>query len=160
LLSGGKGQVGGVIYGTLIVLAATVGAYAAERHDPAKLEELVVTAVAVLWLAYVYVHTLADCLETRRPLSRGAVLRVARGELGIPLAAVLPGTALLLGVIGVVDESATIWLAIALGVLILVVEGVRYARMQHLDRVGTFAIVIVNLAFALFVVALKIIFAH
>ena len=45
----GRGQLGSMIYGTILVMAALTAAYAAGRHDPRKLIELVVSAVIVFW---------------------------------------------------------------------------------------------------------------
>ena len=40
-------------------MASLTAAYPAERHDPKKLVELVVSAVLVFWLAFVYAQALA-----------------------------------------------------------------------------------------------------
>src|SRR5258705_5242885 len=93
----GKGQLGSMIYGTILVMAALTAAYAAERHDPRKLIELVVSAVIVFWAAYVYAHALSESIESGSRLTRTGVVRVAGQELGIILAAVFPVAAVLLG---------------------------------------------------------------
>ena len=159
-LRGAKGQLGSMIYGTILVMAALTAAYAAERHDPTKLIELVVSAVVVFWAAYVYAHALSMSIESGSRLSRTGVAHVAGQELGIVLAAVAPVAALVLGAIGVIEESTSVWLAIALGLATLTVQGYRYARIASLGPAGTVAILLVNLMLGASVVLLKVALVH
>ena len=76
-------------------------------------------------------------------------------ELGILLAAVPPTLALTLGALGLFDETASIWLALGLGLAILAVEGVRYARIEGLGSAATLMAVAVNVGIGLLVVLLK-----
>ena len=123
-----------MIYGTVLVLAALTAAYAAERHDPRKLIELVVSAVVVFWAAYVYAHALSESIESGNRLTRTGVLHVAARELGIVLAAVIPIVALLLGAIGLINESTSVWVAIGLGLATLTVQGTATPASHHSDR--------------------------
>ena len=157
---GREGQVGSTVYGTVLVLAALTAAYAAERHQPEKLVELVVTAVFVFWSAYVYAHALSESIETATPLSRSGVAYIARRELGIMLAAVVPILALLLGVVGLIGEGTSVWLAIALGLITLTAEGYRYARVADLGAVGTVSILVANLLLGLSIVVMKVSLVH
>ena len=157
----GRGErVGSTIYGTVIALTALTASYAAERHDPWKLVELVVTSVVVFWVAFVYAHALSESIESRRRLSRRGVSRVASRELGLMFAAVAPIVALLLGAVGLINERESIWLAIAFGFITLSAQGVRYARVAELGRVGTALILLLNLVFGAFVVVLKVTLVH
>ena len=157
---GGAGRIGSMVYGTILVMAALTAGYAAERHDPGKLVELVVSAVLVFWCAYVYAQALSESIEERRRLDRGTLERIASRELGMILAAVVPVLALLLGVIGVVSESTSIWLAILLGLALLSVQGYRYARVARFGRLGTALILLANLALGASVVLLKVTLVH
>jgi hypothetical protein len=157
---GAKGQLGSMIYGTILVMAALTAAYAAERHEPTKLIELVVSAVVVFWAAYVYAHALSMSIESGSRLSRRGVAHIAGQELGIVLAAVAPVAALLFGATGVIDESTSVWLAIALGLTTLTVQGYRYARIASLNPAGTIAILVVNFALGASVVLLKVALVH
>ena len=156
----GKGQLGSMIYGTILVMAALTAAYAAERHDPRKLIELVVSAVIVFWVAYVYAHALSESIEGESRLTRTGVAGVARQEAGMIIAAIAPVAALMLGVVGLVSESTSVWIAIALGLTTLTVQGYRYARIASLGRTGTIAILIVNLMLGGSVVLLKVALVH
>jgi hypothetical protein len=71
------------------------------------------------------------------------------------LAVVPPSVALLLGAVGVLDESASIWLALAVGLVALALEGLRYARVERLRLTGTLLVVAANTALGLLVVVLK-----
>jgi hypothetical protein len=85
---------------------------------------------------------------------------VAHRELGIALAAVAPVAALVLGALGVLRESSAIWLALFLGLLTLVVQGVRYARVERLGPLATIVSVSLNAALGLVIVGLKALLAH
>jgi hypothetical protein len=91
----------------------------------------------------------------------GAELRsVARRELAILLAAAGPSVPLLLGAIGVLRLSTSVWLALGIGLGILGLEGLRYARLEKLGVLATLAVTGANLALGVFVVVLKIAVAH
>jgi hypothetical protein len=160
VILGGRGRIGSTVYGTILVMAALTAAYGAERHDPAKLVELVSSAVVVFWAAYVYANALSASIESGQRLSRAGVGAVADRELGIILSAIVPIAALVLGVIGVVGESNSVWLAIALGLAILTIQGYRYARVASLSPLGTAAILLVNVALGLCIVVLKVSLLH
>ena len=85
----------------------------------------------------------------------GGVRRLAGRELGILLAVVPPSLALLLGAVGVLDETASIWLALGVGLLALALEGVRYARIERLGVAGTLLVMAANTGIGLLVVLLK-----
>jgi hypothetical protein len=60
----------------------------------------------------------------------------------------------------VLDETASIWLALALSLGVLAFEGARYARLERLGRVGTFVAVAANVGLGLLVVVLKVEILH
>ncbi|HXZ57637.1 MAG TPA: hypothetical protein VEG40_08650 [Gaiellaceae bacterium] len=139
-------------------MATLTAAYASEK-DPWRLAVTVAAAVFVLWIAHVYAHTLGEAVaEGRQKLY--AMGSVARRELGIILSAVLPIGVLVLGAIGVLDETTAVWAALGVGLFTLGAEGVRFARIEGFGRTGTLAATGLNLALGLFVVALKVIVAH
>jgi hypothetical protein len=139
-------------------MATLTAAYASEK-DPWKLATTVAGAVFVLWIAHVYSHTLGEAVaEGQQKLH--AMGSIARRELGIVLAAVLPIGALLLGAIGVLRETSAVWVALGVGLFTLGAEGVRFARIEGLGRGGTLAATGLNVALGLFVVLLKVFIAH
>jgi len=160
VLVGREGRIGSTVYGTLLVLTALTASYAAERHHPWKLVEVVLTVVLVFWVAYVYAHALSESIESRSRLNRPKLAKIASREFGLVLASVAPILALLLGAVGLIHESASIWLAIGVGLGTLSAQGIRYARATQLSRSGTAAILVMNLVFGLFVVVLKVTLIH
>ena len=134
LLFGTRDRIAGTVYGTIVVMGA-ITAGSGARAEPSHLAAIVFATVLVLWIS----HVRARPRRERRPRASArprGVASVARRELGLLLAAVGPVLALLLGAIGVVRESRALWLAMALGVATLAVQGVRYARLEHIGRLG------------------------
>jgi hypothetical protein len=155
LVVGVEGRIASTVFGTITAMA-TVAAYGgAFPNSPWTVEELVLSTAVVLWIAHVYAHGLSESLSERRPLRFGGIRRLAGRELGIMLAVVPPSLALLLGAAGVLDETASIWLALAVGLLALALEGVRYARVERLRLAGTLFVVAANTGLGLLVVLLK-----
>jgi hypothetical protein len=153
-------RIASTVFGTITAMA-TITAYGrAFQHSPWRVEELVVTTAIVLWIGHVYAHALSESIHQRRPLRVGGVWFVAHRELGILLAVVLPCIALTLGGIGVFSERNSIWLALALGLATLAVEGVRYARIEGLHTVGTLVAIALNVGLGLLVVLLKVLVLH
>lgn len=153
------GDIAGTVYGTIVVMGALVAGSKGEP-DPARLGAIVSATVLVFWLAHVYSDALGETITRGRRLDRRELTDVARRELGIPLAAVAPLAALLLGAIGVFRESTAIWIALLIGLVTLAAGGVAYARIERLGPAGTLAVVAVNVAFGLVLVALKAALSH
>ena len=156
---GTGGGVASTVYGTVVVMATLTAAYATEK-DPWRLAVLVWTTAFVLWVAHLYSHGLAESITRRQRLSWPELKDIARREVGILLAAAIPSAALLLGALDVMRESASVWLALGLGLAILAAEGFRYAHIETLGRTATLSVVGANLAIGLLVVALKVAVAH
>jgi hypothetical protein len=139
-------------------MATLTAAYGSEK-DPWKLATTVAAAVFVLWIAHVYAHTLSEAVaEGRQKLY--AMASIARRELGIMASAALPIAALLLGALGVLHETAAVWLALGVGLFTLAAEGVRFARIEGFGRGGTLLATSLNVTLGLFVVMLKVFVAH
>jgi hypothetical protein len=156
---GSGSGIASTVYGTVLVMATLTAAYATEK-DPWRLAVLVWTTAFVLWVAHLYAHGLSESISRRRRLSWPELTDIAHRELGILLAAAVPSAALLLGAIGVLRESRSVWLALGIGLVTLAAEGLRYARIETLGRTATLTIVAANLAVGLLVVLLKVTIAH
>jgi hypothetical protein len=154
-LVGVDDRIASTVFGTITAMA-TVAAYGRAFPDsPWTVEELVLSTAVVLWIAHVYTHALSESISEQHTLRVALVRRLAGREVGILLAVVPPTAALLLGALGVIDETVSIWLALSLGLAILALEGVRYARLERLGRTGTLVAIAVNVGLGLFVVLLK-----
>ena len=156
---GAEGSVASTVYGTVVVMATLSAAYAIES-DPWRLEVIVVSTVLVLWIAHLYAHGLSESLELRRRLNLGEAQLIARRELGMVLAAVLPSVALVLGALDVFREGVAVAIALGLGLFILAAEGVRYARVERLGPLATLVAVASTMGLGLLVVLLKVTVAH
>ena len=154
------GQIAGTVYGTIVVMGALVAGSKGKETDPARLGAVVTATVLALWLAHVYAHALGETIMRGRRIDRAELTDVARRELAIPLAAVAPLASLALGALGVFRETTAIWLALLVGLVTLAAGGIAYARIERLGLAGTFAVVAVNVAFGLALVALKAGLSH
>jgi hypothetical protein len=159
LLLGSRRSIAGTVYGTIVVLGALAAASPA-KTEPVRLAVIVAVTVVVLWVAHVYSHGLAESIERGHRLDRAEFAVIARREGAIVLAGVLPIAALVLGGLGVLRESTAIWLAFGAGVATLTVQGVRYARLERLSRMGTLVSVSLNLALGLAITACKVALSH
>jgi hypothetical protein len=114
------------IYGVVLVSAII----AVSWEDETDLEVLLFTlgSVVVFWLAHIYAGTVAreetevtDAARYRAILA--AALASARHTAGLLIAMVLPTIALLLAVVGLLDEYVAYYLALWVGVAVLAVLG-------------------------------------
>jgi hypothetical protein len=157
---GEKTRIGSTIYGTILVLAGLIAAYAAERHHPARLVALLASGVLVIWIAYVYAHAISESIQSERHLDWPELKTIAGREFGVVTAAVVPVCVLVLGAVGVLSENVAVWLAIGVGLATLTVQGYRFARLGQLGPFGTVGIVAANLALGVVVVAMKAALLH
>jgi hypothetical protein len=159
LLGGGDRGIAGTIYGTVLALAA-LAAGAAEHLGPTKLVVVVATTAGVIWIAHVYAHALGESIERGRRVDRAELSAITDRELPILAAAAAPTAVLLLGAFGIVAEQTDIWLAFAVGLTALAVQGARYARVERLGAAGTAAVVAANLALGAIIVVFKVVVSH
>lgn len=154
-LFGSHHGIAGTVYGTIVVMG-TLAAGSHANPDAWKLAVAVGGTVLVLWMAHVYSHGLGEAITAGSPLTRAELANVARRELPIPLAAIAPVAALLLGATGVLRESTAIWAAFGIGLATLFVQGLRYAGVEHFSRSATLVAVLVNVSLGLVIVALEV----
>jgi hypothetical protein len=160
-LFGSARDVAGMVYGTIVVMGAiAAGSGSNAQADPWRLATIAASTVLVLWLAHVYSHALAETIIAGRRLDRAEVIDVMRRELPIPLAAVAPVSALVLGAVGILRETTAIRLALGIGLATLTVQGVRYAGVEGFSRAGTVVAVAVNFSLGLVIVALEVALTH
>jgi hypothetical protein len=160
LLHGHPETIAGTVYGTIVVLSMLTAGAADYDHDPWRLVAIVASGTVVLWAAHVYSHSLGESVRTNRRVKPYEVAQIARREAAIVLAGILPVASIALGALGVLSERLALWLAFGLGVAALTVQGLRYARLEHLSRFGAALTLAVNLAFGLVFVALKALLVH
>jgi hypothetical protein len=160
MLFGSGESIAGAIYGTIVVMATIVGAGSAADPDAWRVAIAVVVSTSVLALAHLYSEGIAGSIHLRRRLTAEERAAIWRRELAIPLAAVAPVTALLLGAFEVIEEDTAIWTAILIGLATLAIQGLRYARIERLSPMGTVVSVTINFGLGLLMVGLKAAISH
>jgi hypothetical protein len=158
-LFGSPHGIAGIVYGTIVAMGA-IAAGGQAQSEPWRLATVVASTVLVLWLAHVYSHALGETINAGRRLDRAELIDVMRRELPIPLAAVLPVTALVLGAAGLFGETTAIRIAFAIGLATLALQGFRYAGVEGFTRTGTVIAIAVNFSLGLVIVALEAGLAH
>lgn len=153
-------RLGGFIYGTILALAVLAAGAKAYPHNAWKMVLLLAVTTAVFWLAHVYAHSLGHVLVRDRHLSLAELRRIARHEAAIVEAALPPLAALLLAAFGLISTRASIWIAYALGLAVLTASGLVFARVERLGLLATLAVVALNLALGVILVALKLVVTH
>jgi hypothetical protein len=160
LLLGSPRTISGTVYGTIVVMAALAAGGPSFEHEPWRLLTIVVVTAVIFWVAHVYADGLAESLSLGRRLDVSELKAIARREVSILMAVVLPAVALLLGAVGVVRDTGAVWLALGVATATLAAQGVRYARVEELGPAGTALTITVNLALGLAIVAVKVLLAH
>jgi hypothetical protein len=153
-------RLGGFIYGTIVVLAVIVAGAKAYPDRSAWIAALVVVTIGVFWLAHVYSHALAYSVAHDEHLSFAELRHIARREGSIVEAAVPPVAALVLGAFGVVSTQVAVWAAVGLGLVVLAVEGIAFARVERLGWAGTIGAVAGNLGLGVLLIGLKLLVTH
>ncbi|MFL5819820.1 MAG: hypothetical protein ACJ76S_03965 [Solirubrobacteraceae bacterium] len=146
-----------VVYGQILT-TSVVAALSEDRNaGPAEILFSVALSMLVFWLAHVYAQAVALRLGRQAPLTWREVRTIMRQEWPIMQAAVPALVVLGLGWVGVLSDRAAINLAIAVGVVALSGWGFVIGRRSGLSRLGTVGAVVLNGAFGLAIVALKVI---
>jgi hypothetical protein len=153
-------RLGGFIYGTIIALSVLIAAGKAYPHDAGRIAVLVAGTSVVFWLAHVYAHGLARTVAADEHLSPAELRRIARHEGSIVEAALPLLAPLLLGAFGLLSSRAAVWTAFGIGLGVLVLQGITFARVERLGRLGTLGVISANLALGTALVGLKLLVTH
>lgn len=158
-LIGSRETIAGAVYGTVIVMA-TIAAGSKSRFGAWTLFGTMAATVVVFWIAHVYAAALEESIQHDHRLRWREIVAIAVAERSILLSGVLPGAMLILGAIELWKTSTAIWLALVAGLVVLAVQGFRYARVERLGLGGTVVAVGVNLGLGLVIVGLKAAVTH
>lgn len=153
-------RLGGFIYGTIVILAVIVAGARAFPDDALRIAATVAATAFVFWLAHVYAHSLAHAVANDEHLAFATVRQIARREFPIVEAAVPSLAALLVGATGVISVSAAGWCALILGLAVLGVQGVVFARIERLGLFAGALVVALNLGLGILLIALKLAVSH
>jgi hypothetical protein len=153
-------RLAGLIYGTILVLSVVVAGAKSYPHSPGRVAVLVTVTAVVFWLADVYAFSLGHSVAHREHLSFGDVRHIAWRERTIVGAAVPPVAVLLLGWLGALGASAAFWAALGIGLVVLAVQGILFARIERLGAVATMAVVALNVGLGALLIGLKVVVTH
>ena len=153
-------RLGGFIYGTIIALAVLVAGAKAYPDAAGNIAVLVAVTSTVFWLAHVYAQSLGQSVARDEHLSVAELRHIARHEGSIVEAAIPLLAALMLGAFGLISTRAAVWLAFGLGLAVLTVQGVVFARVERLGLLGTLVVVTANLGLGIALVGLKLLVSH
>ena len=153
-------RLGGFIYGTIVVLSVVVAGAKAYPDGPGHVAALVAVTCLVFWIAHVYAHALGHSAALGEHLSLAELRRIGRREWSIVEAAVPSIVALLLGGIGLLEPRTAVWLAVALGLVVLGAQGIVFARVERLGLTATVGVVALNLSLGVLLVGLKLLISH
>jgi hypothetical protein len=146
----------GAIYGQILATAVLAGLSEDAGITSRELFADVAVTALVFWLAHVYAQALAARIGLSRGLTFSDVREVAAEEWPMVWAATPTLLALGLGWAGALSRDAAVTLGIGLGVAGLVAWGFLIARRSGMSRLGTLGAVMLNAAFGLAIVGLKI----
>jgi hypothetical protein len=153
-------RLGGFVYGTIVVVGVVVAGAKAYPDGPGHIALLVVVTTVVFWLAHVYAHGLAHSISHGEHLSLAELGHIARQQLPIVESGVPSVVALLLGAIGLFESQTAIWFALGVGLAVLFLEGLVFARVERLGLVGTLTVVAANMALGILLIAMKLVVTH
>jgi len=153
-------RLAGYVYGTILVLSVIVATARTTTHGTGHIAVLVLVTTLVFWLAHVYAHALGESVGSDRHLSLSELAEIARRESSIATAALPPVAALLLAEIGILSDKTAVWLAIGIGLAVLLLQGVRFARIERLGWLGTLVVVAINLGLGIVLIGLKLLVTH
>jgi hypothetical protein len=159
-LLGDRRTIAGTVYGTIVVLSVLAAGAHTYEHHLWRLASIAAISALVLWIAHVYSHGLGESVAAGRRLDVKEVREIARREYSIVLSAVLPVAAIVLGAAGILHEPTAVRWAFGVGILALVMQGIRYARLEDLSTVATVISVSLNLTLGLAIVAVEAFVTH
>ena len=153
-------RLGGFIYGTILTLSVIIAGAKAYPDAPGQIAALVVTTTIVFWLAHVYAHGAAYSIGHDKHLSLAVLGLIARREASILEASVPSVAALLAGWLGLFSEQVSVWVALGLGLGVLMFSGLVFARVERLGWLGTLVVVTLNVTLGVILVGLKLVVTH
>lgn len=153
-------RLGGFIYGTILALAVLIGGAKAFPGNAWKIILLLAVTALVFWLAHVYAHSLAHVVSENRHLSLAELRHIARRESSIIEAVIPPVAAMLLAAFGLLSTKAAAWIAYGLGLGVLTVSGLVFARVERLGPLAALLVIALNIALGVALVGLKLVVSH
>jgi hypothetical protein len=149
-------RLAGFIYGTIVVLSAVIAGAKAFPNGMGHIAALALVTAGVFYLAHVYAHALGRSAQTGQHLSFSAVKHIAWQEASLIAAAIPPVLMLFLGELGVLSPKTSVWAAIGVGLAVLALQGVVFARIEKLRFFRAVIVVVLNVSFGVVLILLKV----
>src|SRR4051794_35790353 len=153
-------RLGGFVYGTIVVLSVIVTGTKAFPSDLGQVAVLVAVTTVVFWLAHVYSRGIAFSVGRNTHLSFAELGHIGLREASIVAAGVPPASALVLGAAGVLSDHGAVRLSFGLGLAVLGVTGLAYARAEGFGLLRTIVAVCANLTLGAVLIGLKVFIVH
>jgi hypothetical protein len=151
-------RVSAASYGIVLIIASLL---VVESDDVASGLgwELVVGVGVATWIAHFYAEVLGNQVRDVDALQPHEIRKAMADGLPIPLSAVLPAVALVLGRIGVVEPRVALWIAVILALLQLVAVG-GYVGAVSEQRSSSWRYAAIAAVFGVAVVLLLVALGH
>jgi hypothetical protein len=127
-----------------------------DAYSPAEIALSVFVTGLVFWLAHVYSNLVAERYAVGRRLTRSEIGAEFYGEWPVVQAFFPPIVVLLLGAIGLLSNDTAISLAIAAGVVSMVLWGLAIGRMERMSPLALALMTLFNVLFGTAIVLLKV----
>jgi hypothetical protein len=145
------------VYGSLLV-TALVAAQARGDVVPEFIAATILVGVSVFWLTEVWTELIA--IRTIRPVTRGQAIAVARAELPMLSAAIVPAIALITGTVGLTTPEQATNLAMAAAVVQLFGWGLLVGLAMRRGWGPALLVALVDVALGMVIVTLKVAVLH
>jgi hypothetical protein len=145
------------IYGNVLATSLVVAFSEDDAYSPAEIAVSVFVTGLVFWLAHVYSSLVAERYAVGRRLKRSEIGAEFYAEWPVLQAFFPPIVVLLLGVIGLLSNDTAITLAIAAGVVSMVLWGLAIGRMERMSPLAVAILTLLNALFGAAIVLLKVI---
>lgn len=144
------------IYGTVLVISLIA---VASEYSATDLEVIgsVAATVVVFWLAHVYAGMVAGRMALGHPVGWAGMKERMVENWPLIESAFLPLAAVALGALDVISENEGVVLALGVGICVLAGYGVAVARQERQGFWGVARTAVVNGAFGLVIVVLKVV---
>jgi hypothetical protein len=144
------------IYGTVLVISLIA---VASEYRATDLEVIgsVAATVVVFWLAHVYAGMVAGRMALGHPVGWAGMKERMAENWPLIEAAFLPLAAVAIGALDIISEDDGVALALGVGILVLAGYGVSVARQERQGFWGIARTAVVNGAFGLVIVVLKVV---
>jgi hypothetical protein len=144
------------IYGNVLSMSLVVAFSEDEDYSSGDVALAVFAAGLVFWIAHVYASVLAERYSAARRLTWSEVGAEFAAEWPVAQAFVPPVIVLLLGAIGVLSDGTAETIAIAGGVVAMVLWALAIGRRERMSPSGLVVMALVNAVLGVAIVLLKV----